>query len=189
MAVFEHAGELLDWRRLRKGNERQTAAAEIVQHLDFAQLQAAEQPFAVVGTIPIDIALETSDIDVLLEASDLDSLAEQLRQAYGTAPRFELHRKQARGRPSLVTRFVCRDELVELFAQDVPVTKQMGFLHMVAEWKILSNRGPAFRREVIELKRSGMKTEPAFASLLGLPGDPYIALLEFAREVSSDGRS
>ena len=55
----------------------------------------------------------------------------------------------------------------------------MGYLHMVIEYKILLQKGESFRQQVIALKQSGLKTEPAFAQLLGLPGNPYTALLEF----------
>jgi hypothetical protein len=43
----------------------------------------------------------------------------------------------------------------------------------------LAQHGERFKNEVIKLKKQGIKTEPAFASLLGLPGDPYGALLKF----------
>ena len=36
-----------------------------------------------------------------------------------------------------------------------------------------------FRRQIIDLKKQGLKTEPAFAKLLALTGDPYVELLSF----------
>lgn len=48
---------------------------------------------------------------------------------------------------------------------------------MVAEWKILAEKGDSFKQKILELKRSGIKTEPAFAQMLGLKGDPYQAVL------------
>lgn len=50
---------------------------------------------------------------------------------------------------------------------------------MVIEHEILKSRDEEFRLEIIKLKQNGYKTEPAFAHLLGLKGDPYIALLEY----------
>ncbi|MGL5579695.1 MAG: DUF4269 domain-containing protein, partial [Cetobacterium sp.] len=35
-----------------------------------------------------------------------------------------------------------------------------------------------FRQKIIELKKDGMKTEPAFAFLLKLEGNPYDKILE-----------
>lgn len=48
---------------------------------------------------------------------------------------------------------------------------------MIVEKKILDLKGENFRKRVIELKRKGLKTEPALAELLGLEGNPYEGLL------------
>ena len=50
---------------------------------------------------------------------------------------------------------------------------------MIIEHEILQSKGGIFRLEIIKLKQNGYKTEPAFAFLLGLKGDPYIELLDY----------
>ena len=49
---------------------------------------------------------------------------------------------------------------------------------MIIEHKILAAHDNDFKTEIIKLKQAGLKTEPAFARLLGLDGDPYEALLK-----------
>ncbi len=49
---------------------------------------------------------------------------------------------------------------------------------MIIEHKILSSKNDKFRAEIIQLKKEGLKTEPAFARLLGLQGNPYEELLK-----------
>lgn len=57
-----------------------------------------------------------------------------------------------------------------------------GFRHMVVEQRILSipdgENADRIRNRIRQMKRSGWKTEPAFAAVLGLEGDPYALLLE-----------
>ena len=48
---------------------------------------------------------------------------------------------------------------------------------MVIERRLLLAGGEAFREAVARRRQSGEKTEAAFAQALGLPGDPYLALL------------
>lgn len=67
---------------------------------------------------------------------------------------------------------------VEFFVQDVPLREQRAFRHLVAEYLLLERHGMALRQQVREFKEFGVKTEPAFAQALGLPGDPYLALLK-----------
>uniref|UniRef100_UPI00403F989C DUF4269 domain-containing protein n=1 Tax=Paenibacillus sp. FSL W8-0186 TaxID=2921709 RepID=UPI00403F989C len=45
----------------------------------------------------------------------------------------------------------------------------------------LLTANPHYRAAVIRLKEQGMKTEPAFAQVLGLVGDPYKELLIYGR--------
>lgn len=64
----------------------------------------------------------------------------------------------------------------EIFCQPIPTNSQWGVRHFRIEQRLLA-LSPDLRPAVSALKRSGMKTEPAFAETLGLPGDPYVAIL------------
>jgi hypothetical protein len=50
---------------------------------------------------------------------------------------------------------------------------------MIKEAEILHYYGQELREKVINLKLSGLKTEPAFCQVLGIAGDPYEELLKF----------
>lgn len=50
---------------------------------------------------------------------------------------------------------------------------------MLIEHQILQSENEDFRLKIIELKKNGYKTEPAFAKLLDLEGNPYHALLAY----------
>lgn len=44
---------------------------------------------------------------------------------------------------------------------------------MLIEYKLLNLYGERFREEVIRLNKEDMKTEPTFAKILNLNGNPY----------------
>jgi hypothetical protein len=66
---------------------------------------------------------------------------------------------------------------IEIFGQNRPATKQNAYLHMIAEYKILQEKGEDFKQKIIKLKKQGIKTEPAFGILLNLE-NPYEDLLK-----------
>jgi hypothetical protein len=68
---------------------------------------------------------------------------------------------------------------IEIFGQSIPTRQQFAYRHLIVEHNLLNRHGEKFRQRIIELKRQGWKTEPAFASALGLTGDPYTELLKF----------
>ena len=70
---------------------------------------------------------------------------------------------------------------IEVYAQNIKSTEQNGYRHMIIENRILSLGGDLVRQKIIELKKSGLKTEPAFAKLLNLEGNPYDELLKLEK--------
>lgn len=135
------------------------------------------------GTLPLDLFIaEKSDLDIICESTDLSNVEKILLHHYGRFPAFFIGRKEIKNIPSLVCRFVCQDFDFEIFCQPVPVTQQYAYRHMVVEYKLLEKYGEKFRDAIRILKEQGIKTEPAFAMVLGLKGDPYEALLTLEDE-------
>jgi hypothetical protein len=135
------------------------------------------EPFqpTLIGTYPLGLQVDGSDFDIACTCDDLDSFDHVLRTTLvglGISARIERS-----AMPAVVAAFEIGDATVEIFGQPLPVAVQRGFRHMVIEGQLLVIGGAALAARVRELKRGGMKTEPAFAHLLGLDGDPYEALL------------
>ncbi|UOE36180.1 DUF4269 domain-containing protein [Hymenobacter monticola] len=132
------------------------------------------------GTIPLNIDIAGSDLDVLCEVvpADTQRFTELLQKHYGHRAGFRLKRPVINGEASIVCNFRYRNQEIEVFGQAVPTARQNGFRHLLVEAAVLEAGGKAWRRAVRQLKKQGMKTEPAFANLLRLSGDPYVALLE-----------
>ncbi len=64
----------------------------------------------------------------------------------------------------------------------IPVEQQRGWRHLVVEQRLLALGGEGLLEAVLALRRQSMKTEPAFAAVLKLTGDPYLALLDLAKQ-------
>jgi len=174
-----------NWRDIHyllEGDERQRQAYAVLEELNLFSLLRAYNP-VLAGTIPIGIYLPSSDLDVICYASQLQQFARVVQAHYGRYPSFRSKEKLVRGEPSVVACFEHGGFGIELFAQAIPTEQQFAFRHMVVEDRLLQQHGPAFRQQVIHLKQQGYKTEPAFAHLLGLTGDPYLQLLELENSI------
>lgn len=164
---------------LASGNSRQTRAYDVMEKLQLFRDLAAYQPI-LCGTIPIEIDTETSDLDVILEVSDFDQFEEKVRGLYGEMDSFHVKRKSIRTEPVIKVNFSYSEFEFELFAQNQPVMQQYAYLHMIIEHAVLKQQ-PELKQAIIQRKKQGMKTEPAFCACLGLEGDPYEALLRYGR--------
>jgi hypothetical protein len=125
------------------------------------------------GTIPLGIDVPSSDLDVICEVTDIDAFivfaSENFRQYDDFNVRYI-------DRDRVVCGFFEEDEDIEIYASPTPPLQTNGFRHMIVEARLLRILGSQFADRVRALKRQRMKTEPAFAWLLGLSGNPYEAM-------------
>jgi hypothetical protein len=143
-------------------------------------LLAPFQP-TLVGTFPLGLVVDGSDLDVACACDDLDAFEGAVRSALAALGVADA-RIERLPLPAVVAGFVVDGTPVEIFGQALAVERQAGFRHMIVEGRLLAIGGAALRARVVERKRAGVKTEPAFAQVLGLAGDPYAAVLALEDE-------
>jgi hypothetical protein len=61
------------------------------------------------------------------------------------------------------------------------VMEQHVVRHMIVEERLLRHGGTEVRRQIRHLKSQGLKTEPAFAVVFRLPGDPLSDVIAACR--------
>ncbi|CAN5155624.1 DUF4269 domain-containing protein [soil metagenome] len=131
----------------------------------------------IAGTLPLGIDVAGSDIDVLCHAPDADAFTQLVWSAFGDQAAFSIRQWTGNERP-VIASFEAHGWAFELFGHPSTVSVQRGWRHFEVERRLLSLGGAPFRHAVMERRRRGAKTEPAFADALRLDGDPYAALLE-----------
>jgi hypothetical protein len=131
----------------------------------------------VAGTLPLGIEVPGSDIDILCHAADAGAFTQLVWSAFGEQAGFSIRQWTGEERP-VIASFEVHGWAFELFGHPSPVPLQRGWQHFEVERRLLALGGAPFRHAVMERRRQGAKTEPAFAGALRLEGDPHTALLE-----------
>jgi predicted metalloenzyme YecM len=131
----------------------------------------------VAGTFPLNINVADSDIDILISTKDLGLAKKTLIENFGDAPNFNAGEILVKGEPTLVISFSYQGMDFEIFGQRTPSIKQQGYLHFLIEERLLKIGGSLFAEKIKQVRAEGLKTEPAFAKVLGLKGDPFEELL------------
>ncbi|WP_289063900.1 DUF4269 domain-containing protein [uncultured Zobellia sp.] len=163
---------------LKVGTERQQLAhAEIIKYEVFGKLKKYNP--ILTGTIPIGIDLPESDLDIICECKNHVEFTAYVTEQFSQEKCFKTYSTSQNGIESTIAEFKTEHFLFEIFGQNKATEKQNAYRHMLIENKILLEKGADFRQKIKELKSKGIKTEPAFAQLLGIKGNPYLELLKF----------
>lgn len=131
----------------------------------------------VIGTPPLGIDIETSDIDIACTADDLEQFKLDVTALFEDEQDFAIGNIEGLPDPAVRAAFISHDWEVELFCQALPIREQWGVRHFLIEKRLLEIL-PSLKSKVMDAKRAGQKTEPAFAAILKLEGNPYEAMLD-----------
>lgn len=162
------------------GNALQQKSYDVLIRFAIFDLLISFSPI-LVGTIPINIAIENSDLDIACYWTDKNDFIKTVTSHFSQHSNFTISEVIINQNDTVIANFFIDGFEIEIFGQNIPVKEQMGYRHMLIEEKILNDNDENFRKKIIRLKQNGMKTEPAFAYLLKLEGDPYLALLNYSK--------
>jgi hypothetical protein len=168
--------DFLNITYLKFGNRKQQKVYQLLVKNKIMEKLSIYTPIFV-GTIPLNIDIENSDIDIICYVKDKSQFIEALFCNFQNMKGFKVTNNTVFN--STKANFYIEDFEFEIFGQDLESFQQNAYQHMVIEHRLLVENGENFRQEIINLKRQGLKTEPAFAKLLGLDGNPYKELLKF----------
>jgi len=160
---------------LLAGNDIQCRAHKAISDLNIMNDLADAHP-VLCGTIPLAIDVKGSDLDIVMEIYDFERFKRTVKMLYVSLEGFVLEESLVRAVPTMTCNFRFGGFEFELFGQPQPVERQHAYRHMLIEHHLLETN-PHVRAEIIRLKEKGIKTEPAFAQVFGLVGDPYDELL------------
>lgn len=158
---------------LHEGNNTQKRVFTILTDSNIMGLLRDFDPI-LVGTIPIGINIPKSDLDIVCELKNRDVFIETVNHGLSIYSDLTITHKTDR----VIARFNLSGFDVEIFAQDIKTVDQNGYRHMIVEYRLLNLMSNKNKKEIVRLKLSGLKTEPAFAKLLNISGNPFEALLD-----------
>jgi len=166
---------------LKSGNERQKRTYEVLQKYQVFEKLKSYSP-VLAGTIPLEIDIEGSDLDIICEV-DLEFREDFLddisfSRLIPADVDIKVENVIINEEKSIVINFMLEEFPIEIFGQNRLPVQQNAYRHMMAEYRILQEKGEDFKHRIIELKRQGIKTEPAFGLLMELK-NPYEDLLKF----------
>ncbi len=163
---------------LQSGNSRQQEAySTLMNHQILTKLEDFDP--ILVGTIPIAIDIENSDLDIICCFADKQVFQKSIVVNFSNEKDFKITEQLSLDSLAVIANFFVDGFEIEIFGQSIPTKQQFAYRHLKIEHKLLNKHGEKFRHQIIELKRQGYKTEPAFGLALGLTGNPYTELLKF----------
>jgi hypothetical protein len=156
----------------RNGFHSQMAEALSETHnMALTELLSGFNP-CLVGSYPVGLALDGSDLDYVCEAYDLPAFEDVVRDAFGHMDNFYLEHKNMQGGIACVALFESPNGYpVELVGQPIKTAQNYGYVRMDVTSRLLGLVGKDVVQDIQKLKKGGVSTDEALATLFGIDGD------------------
>jgi len=128
------------------------------------------------GTYPLGLEVEGSDLDILITLKNRKELKKKLAPLMAQVENVEWS-EDTDALFSLSFNF--KGVNFDIYGEPTLSYHQKSARHFRIEEKILEPGNLELLDKIKALRKTGLKTEPAFAQALGLTGDPYQSLLEY----------
>ena len=128
------------------------------------------------GSYPLNIATRESDLDILFQSKNLNLFKSDVMSLFSDNDSLIIKEKRHQDISSLIISLKYNELVIELFCQNKDVYRQQSNLHFLIEGRLLK-LFPKIQNKIHVLKKSGIKTEPAFGEVFDLTA-PYEELLE-----------
>ena len=177
-----------DWRDisyLASGNARQHAAFEAIQTLGILGKLSEFDP-VLVSTVCLAIDTPASDLDIICSVPDPARFEALLRTEFSACEAFDCRARADMVANRIVCSFRFQGFEFEIYGSQVTAERNRAFRHFVQIDRLLRAYGEPLRERIRSAKLAGMKTVPAVAAILGLPGDPYEAVLKLEALADED---
>ncbi|MCB0337372.1 MAG: DUF4269 domain-containing protein [Bdellovibrionales bacterium] len=164
-----------NWRDisyLEFGTRRQQAALRTLQELSILERLKHFDP-VLVSTVNLNIDIPESDLDIICEVRDAAAFTACCQQYFAGFSEFTSRESHFENFLAVVVSFQTELFEIEIFGAPIPVEQQPAYRHLVTFHRVLEICGEPLRIVVQKLKEAGLKTEPAFAEIFGLAGNPY----------------
>ncbi|WP_450782879.1 DUF4269 domain-containing protein [Streptomyces sp. NPDC001635] len=119
---------------LQFGNEKQKTAYQILTDNKILEKLAPYQP-VLVGTIPINIDIESSDLDIICYIKDKTTFTKLLTNHFQNEKGFRIIENPTL--QSINVSFFLGGFEVEIFGQPIPTIKQNAYRHMLIEYRLM----------------------------------------------------
>ena len=154
--------------------KKTTKASKAIKAIDRCQIlfQLKEFNPVVVSTILVGLDTNDSDIDIICSYNSQLTFFDELKKTSAN------HNGICQKRNNyVIAQFQYASFMFEIYGSNLKIEEQMAFRHYQIMKRLCRIGGLHFKNAVKAIKKDGIKTEPAIASILRLTGNPYDSVL------------
>ena len=158
--------------KLRNKTEKARNAIKAIYDCQILQKLEQYNP-TVVSTILVGLDTDDSDIDIICSYNQSSVFFKDTKLLISNCFNGICKKKDN----YVIAQFQYAGFLFEIFGTDREIESQMAFRHYQVMKRLSQIGRTNFQNAVRAIKKTGIKTEPAIASILQLKGDPYESIL------------